>query len=52
MTKEDKVKHWSNLLDENFHVATDLLKSKHLLQMVFFCHLTVETISAGFLDEI
>jgi len=31
MTKEDKVKHWVKLSDENLRVAKDLLKSKHLL---------------------
>ena len=44
MTAEEKIKHWIDLSDENFRVAESLLKSKHLLQMGFFCHLSVETI--------
>jgi len=52
MTKEDKVKHWVKLSDENFRVAKDLLKSKHLLQTGFFCHLTIETIFKAFFTQI
>jgi len=44
MTQEEKVKYWADLSDENLCVAEDLLKIGHLLQMGFFCHLTVETI--------
>jgi len=51
MTKEDKVKHWVKLSDVNFRVATDLLKSKHLLQTGFFCHLTIETIFKAYFAQ-
>jgi len=51
MTKEDKVKHWVKLSDENFRVAKDLLKSKHLLQTGFFCHLTIETIFKAYFSQ-
>jgi HEPN domain-containing protein len=44
MTKEEKIKHWLDLSDKNLRVAEDLLKFEHLLQMGFFCHLTIETI--------
>jgi HEPN domain-containing protein len=52
MTKEDKVKHWVKLSDENFLVAKDLLKSKHLLQTGFFCHLTIETIFKAYFTQL
>jgi HEPN domain-containing protein len=52
MTKEDKVKHWVKLSDENFRVANDLLKSKHLLQTGFFCHLTFETIFKAYFSQL
>jgi HEPN domain-containing protein len=52
MTKEDKVKHWVKLSDENLRVAKDLLKSKHLLQTGFFCHLTIETIFKAYFTQI
>ena len=49
MTKDEKVEHWVGISDENFRVAQSLLRLGHLLQMGFFCHLTVETIfKAGF----
>jgi hypothetical protein len=32
MTNKEKIKYWTNLSDENFRVAEDLLKSQHLLQ--------------------
>jgi HEPN domain-containing protein len=44
MTQEEKVNHWVDLSDENLRVAESLLKFRHLLQMGFFCHLTVEII--------
>jgi len=44
MTTEEKVKYWIKISDEDLRVAKDLLKSKHLLQTGFFCHLTIETI--------
>jgi HEPN domain-containing protein len=52
MTNEEKVKYWVNLSDEDFRVAEDLLKSKHLLQTVFFCHLTVETIFKAYFTKL
>ena len=52
MTKEDKIKHWVKLSDENLLVAKDLLKSKHLLQMGFFCHLTIETIFKAYFTQL
>jgi HEPN domain-containing protein len=52
MTKEDKVKYWVKLSDENFRVATDLLKSKHLLQTGFFCHLAIETIFKAYFTQL
>jgi HEPN domain-containing protein len=44
MTQEEKKQYWIDLSDENFRVANDLLKSVHLVQAGFFCHLTIETI--------
>ena len=52
MIKEDKVKYWVKLSDENFCVAKNLLKSKHLLQTGFFCHLTVETIFKAYFTQL
>ena len=52
MTKEDKVTHWVKLSDENLRVAKDLLKSKHLLQTGFFCHLTIETIFKAYFTQL
>ena len=52
MTKEEKVKYWIDLSDEDFRVAIDLLKSEHLLQMGFFCHLTVETIFKAYFTQL
>jgi HEPN domain-containing protein len=52
MTNEEKIKYWIDLSDENFRVAEDLLKSKHLLQMGFFCHLTIETIFKAYFTKL
>jgi len=52
MTQEEKVTHWIDLSDENFRVAEDLLKSKHLLQTGFFCHLTIETIFKAYFAKL
>ena len=52
MTNEEKIKYWTDLSDENYRVAEDLLKSKHLLQMGFFCHLTVETIFKAYFTKL
>jgi HEPN domain-containing protein len=52
MTNEEKVRYWINLSDENFRVAEDLLKSMHLVQMGFFCHLTIETIFKAYFAKL
>lgn len=52
MTREEKLRYWIDLSDENLRVACDLLKSGHLLQMGFFCHLTIETVFKAYLTKI
>jgi HEPN domain-containing protein len=52
MTKEEKIKYWVNLSDEDFRVAKDLLKSRHLLQAGFFCHLAIETIFKAYFTKL
>jgi HEPN domain-containing protein len=52
MTNEEKIKYWVDLSNEDFRVAEDLLKSKHLLQAGFFCHLTIETIFKAYFTKL
>jgi HEPN domain-containing protein len=52
MTNEEKVSYWAALSDENFRVAEDLLRSKHLLQAGFFCHLSIETIFKAYFTKL
>jgi len=52
MTPEEKVQYWIDLSDENVRVAEDLLKSKHLLQTGFFCHLVTETIFKAYFAKV
>jgi HEPN domain-containing protein len=52
MTNKEKIKYWVDLSDEDFRVAEDLLKSKHLLQTGFFCHLTIETIFKAYFAKL
>lgn len=44
MTQNEKVKYWIDLSDEDFRVATDLLKLKHFLHVGFMCHQCIEKI--------
>jgi HEPN domain-containing protein len=52
MTNEEKVEYWVALSNENFQVAEDLMKSKHLLQAGFFCHLTIEAIFKAYFTKV
>ena len=38
MTREEKVKYWIELSDEDFRVAEGLLKLRHFLYVAFMCH--------------
>ena len=44
MTKEEKIKYWVDLSDEDFRVAQGLLKLKHFLYVGFMCHQCIEKI--------
>ena len=44
MTKEEKVKYWIDLSDEDFRVAKGLLELKHFLYVGFMCHQCIEKI--------
>ena len=44
MTKEEKIKYWVDLSDEDLRVAEGLLKLKHYLYVGFMCHQCIEKI--------
>ena len=44
MIKEEKVKYWVDLSDEDLRVAKGLLKLKHFLYVGFMCHQCIEKI--------
>ena len=44
MTKEEKVKHWVKISDEDFCVAKSMLKLKYFLYVGFMCHQCIEKI--------
>ena len=44
MTKEEKIKYWVDLSDEDLSVAQGLLKLKHSLYAGFMCHQCIEKI--------
>ena len=44
MTKDEKVKYWVDLSEEDFRVAKSLLKLKHFLYVGFMCHQCIEKI--------
>ena len=44
MTKEEKVKHWIKISDEDLNVAETLLKNRHHLYTGFMCHQAIEKI--------
>jgi len=47
MTKEEKVKYWVDLSDEDLRAAEGLLKLKHFLYVGFMCHQCIEKIFKG-----
>jgi len=42
MAKEDAIKRWLELIDEDMSVAEDLFKTKHWLYTAFMCHQVIE----------
>lgn len=42
MAKEDVIRRWLELVDEDMCVAEDLFKTKHWLYTAFMCHQVVE----------
>ena len=42
MAKEDAIKRWFELVDEDMSVAEDLFKTKHWLYTAFMCHQVIE----------
>ena len=42
MAKEDVIKKWLEIVEEDFSVAEDLFKTKHWLYVAFMCHQTIE----------
>jgi len=44
MTREEHIKYWEKLSDEDLKVAETLLKNQHYLYAGFMCHLVMEKI--------
>lgn len=42
MAREDAIKRWFELIDEDMSVAEDLFKTKHWLYTAFMCHQVIE----------
>jgi HEPN domain-containing protein len=42
MAKEDAIRRWKEIIDEDMSVAEDLFKTKHWLYVAFMCHQVVE----------
>lgn len=42
MAKEEAIKRWFELIDEDMSVAEDLFKTKHWLYTAFMCHQVIE----------
>ena len=42
MAKEEAIKRWWELVDEDMSVAEDLFKTKHWLYTAFMCHQVIE----------
>ena len=42
MAKEDAIKRWFELIEEDMSVAEDLFKTKHWLYTAFMCHQVIE----------
>ena len=42
MAKEDVIKRWIEIVNEDLSVAEDLFKTKHWLYVAFMCHQVIE----------
>lgn len=42
MAKEDAIRRWFELIDEDMSVAEDLFKTRHWLYTAFMCHQVIE----------
>ncbi len=42
MTKEDVIRRWIEIVNEDLSVAEDLFKTKHWLYVAFMCHQVIE----------
>ena len=52
MTKEEKIKYWIDLSNDDFVVAETLIKNGHNLYAGFMCHQAVEKIFKVFFTKI
>jgi len=52
MTQEEKVKHWIDIADRDFVVATSMLKMKHYLYAGFMCQQATEKLLKGYLTKV
>ena len=48
MTKEEKVKYWLDIADNDYSVAGDLMKTKRWIYVAFMCHQALEKTIKGF----